>query len=408
LENLIELAEQLCHSPSQDEMNEKGEHCSKTYNDRFGSWNNAKKAAGLDIRNPGENRSKPGRDPIPEKDLLGELNRLAEDLGDTPGIRDMDASGEYCSEVYERRFGSWNNALREAGLRPKVKMGWSEEELIENLQRIAEELGRTPHRNEIRNHGPVSSMPYRRVFESWNDAVEQAGLEKNVTYGISEYDLLSELNRLAEDLDRSPTRQEMTKIGRYSGGIYWEKFGSWNEALRKAGLNVNKLNEVSKKELLSEIQRIADKLEKVPTRDDLLDNTQYSIHWYQKNFQSLDKAFREAIPDRYGRKLLDIFQNSHLPEGDNWEMQREKALKRDGFQCLRCGLTREKHKETTNFDLHVHHRRPRKWYYKKPNKDIEDANQLSNLITLCSSCHKKLESLPVQPKPPETIFSKVS
>jgi predicted HNH restriction endonuclease len=387
-------------------MNEQGKHSSKSYTDRFGSWNEAKKAAGLKTREHGVARN-PGQDPIPKEDLINELQRLAEELGRTPGTRDMSEKGEYCADVYERRIG-WNNALKEAGLEPNMELDWSESELIDHLKDVAEKLGRTPRRNEIRHHSPVSSGPYRRLFDSWNDAVEQAGLEKNSKKNISEEELLSELNRLAEELDRSPKRRDMREFGKYSGGVYWKRFGSWNDALREAGLDIIYLEEVSREELIHEIQEISEELDKVPTQADLLQRTQYSIHWYRKKFESLGEAFREAIPDRYGERLLDLFYHSDLPVGDNWKEQRTKALERDGFQCVRCGLSREEHRQKTGFDLHVHHRKPRKRFYKSPDKDIEDANKLENLITLCSSCHRILECLPVQPKPPDTATAKVS
>lgn len=387
-------------------MNEQGDRYSKSYTRRFGSWNEAKKAAGLKTRKPGVARN-PGQDPIPKEDLVSELQRLADDLGRTPSTRDMSEKGKYCSDVYERRIG-WNNALKEAGLKPNMGLNLGEDELISHLQDVAKKLGRTPRRNEIRHHGPVSSGPYRRFFDSWNDAVEQAGLEKNSRKNISEEELLSELNRLAEELDRSPKRRDMREFGKYSGGVYWKRFGSWNDALREAGLDIIYLEEVSRKELINEIQEVSEELEKVPTKSDLLERTKYSNHWYQKEFESLDEAFREAIPDRYGEKLLRHFRLSHLPGGDNWEEQRQKAMERDGEKCVRCGISREKHKEQTGFDLHVHHRIPRKRFYNDPDKDIEEANRLQNLITLCSSCHRILERLPVQPKPPETSVAKVS
>lgn len=65
--------------------------------------------------------------------------------------------------------------------------------------------------------------------------------------------------------------------------------------------------------------------------------------------------------------------------GSNWKEQRKKALKRDGYTCQVCWLI--------SGDNHVHHIQPRKYF----TGHIEDANVLSNLITLCSSDHKLVE-----------------
>jgi 5-methylcytosine-specific restriction endonuclease McrA len=59
--------------------------------------------------------------------------------------------------------------------------------------------------------------------------------------------------------------------------------------------------------------------------------------------------------------------------GPGWERVRQQVLKRDNFTCQHCGARN---------DIHVHHIIP----YRKT-KD----NSLSNLITLCRSCHTKMD-----------------
>jgi len=63
--------------------------------------------------------------------------------------------------------------------------------------------------------------------------------------------------------------------------------------------------------------------------------------------------------------------------GTNWNEQREKALRRDFYMCQRC---------RTNQSLVVHHIKPVAKF-----DNPKEANKLDNLITLCKSCHKKIE-----------------
>ena len=64
--------------------------------------------------------------------------------------------------------------------------------------------------------------------------------------------------------------------------------------------------------------------------------------------------------------------------GTNWQAQKRRARKRDGC-CKRCG--------TTEGPLAVHHKIPiRLW------SDKEAANDLSNLVCLCESCHRTVEA----------------
>lgn len=69
--------------------------------------------------------------------------------------------------------------------------------------------------------------------------------------------------------------------------------------------------------------------------------------------------------------------------GQNWGHQRRLAAERDGWKCQICGKRINRKK----WDYGVHHIKP----YREFNGDWESANQLSNLITLCRSCHSKVE-----------------
>lgn len=60
---------------------------------------------------------------------------------------------------------------------------------------------------------------------------------------------------------------------------------------------------------------------------------------------------------------------------------RPAVLKRDGYECVRCGV-----KPRDRTQLHAHHVVPVKVGYRSLLCDA-----LSNLVTLCISCHMKLE-----------------
>lgn len=57
-----------------------------------------------------------------EEELLQELRDLAERIGRKPPRKgDMDEHGEHAGRTYQLRFGSWNDAVREAGFEPRAK-----------------------------------------------------------------------------------------------------------------------------------------------------------------------------------------------------------------------------------------------------------------------------------------------
>jgi len=83
--------------------------------------------------------------------------------------------------------------------------------------------------------------------------------------------------------------------------------------------------------------------------------------------------------------------------GPNFSKQREKVLERDNYQCQACGKSQDEIK------LHCHHIISyREFRYpifkgnpiKNPLAEFnwERANRLDNLITLCESCHPRVEN----------------
>ena len=82
--------------------------------------------------------------------------------------------------------------------------------------------------------------------------------------------------------------------------------------------------------------------------------------------------------------------------GRNWNRQRRKALRRDQYRCVDCGLTaKDLYREPD-----VHHRKPIGKFKEKFSEPEwwERGNRIENLVTLCPSCHRKWERWPVQPQ----------
>ena len=73
--------------------------------------------------------------------------------------------------------------------------------------------------------------------------------------------------------------------------------------------------------------------------------------------------------------------------GPQWSRARRLALDRDGHRCRVC--------DTPKSDLgrnpDVHHIVPVRFFEESEEHDIEDAHTLSNVISLCISCHRKAE-----------------
>jgi DEAD/DEAH box helicase domain-containing protein len=74
--------------------------------------------------------------------------------------------------------------------------------------------------------------------------------------------------------------------------------------------------------------------------------------------------------------------------GPNWEQQRSRARARDGHRCRHCGAP-----ERPNRAHDVHHVQPFRTfgYVRGKNDHYLEGNRLENLVTLCRSCHRRVE-----------------
>jgi len=136
LEQLGESAERLGRSPTMREFEQDPETTvhPQTVIQHFGSWNKAKRRAGLVPRRFAT-----------REDLVRLLRELGEDLGRTPTARDLDEhrASMPSKSLYWHTFGSLTAALREAGF--DVPVGEERlERAIEQGAALAKGLGHLP------------------------------------------------------------------------------------------------------------------------------------------------------------------------------------------------------------------------------------------------------------------------
>jgi hypothetical protein len=137
IEQLRGCAERLGRSPTMREFAADGETSAhpQTVIEHFGSWNAAKRAAGLVPRRFAT-----------REELLGMLRELGDRVGRVPTARDIDANRSWMpsKSLYWHTFGSLSTALKEAGF----DVPTSDEERLERALaqgiELADRLGRLP------------------------------------------------------------------------------------------------------------------------------------------------------------------------------------------------------------------------------------------------------------------------
>ena len=105
--------------------------------------------------------------------------------------------------------------------------------IIAEIQRVAKKLG-SDHlsQNEFDEHHELGGVTTAgMLFGSWNLAIKAAGLTPNLTHGhvprrITDDELLEELIRVHKHFGKKPSERNIAAIGNYSLTPYKERWGS--------------------------------------------------------------------------------------------------------------------------------------------------------------------------------------
>ena len=112
--------------------------------------------------------------PVDDSELLADLRRVAKSTNaDTVPQKKYGSLGTYDYSTLIRRFCSWNNALRAAGLVVSNEVSISDERLFDNILVLWQQYGRQPRRSELaKPPSTISQTPYNRRFGSWHRALQ--------------------------------------------------------------------------------------------------------------------------------------------------------------------------------------------------------------------------------------------
>jgi hypothetical protein len=144
---------------------------------------------------------------IPDEELLADLRRVATlSSKGKLSIPDYKNRGKYWDTTIARRFGSWNNALRKAGLPINIEIGVSDIRLFENLERVWVALGRQPcQRDMTKPLSEFSSSPYTRRFNSWNKAlqsfIDYVNEGADVGEEVLDQQIITDTNKTGRDIN---------------------------------------------------------------------------------------------------------------------------------------------------------------------------------------------------------------
>ncbi|ELZ35386.1 homing endonuclease associated repeat-containing protein [Halorubrum tebenquichense] len=234
-----------------------------------------------------------------DEEILDEIRRVANlpAASGRPSKRVFDEHADLSSSTVERRFDSWNAAIEQAGLDPNTETDKiPRADLVAELRRLRDELDQIPTADQMDEHGAYAYITYYERFGSWADALEEVFGEvpDREWKHISDDELIADLQQLADDGER-PTARDMQERGTHAVETYIDRFGSWGDALAAAGFDPSQ--RVTTEALLAELRRLHDEYGGRPTMTVVREHGTYSSQTYYNRFASWDDALDAAFDE---------------------------------------------------------------------------------------------------------------
>lgn len=259
--------------------------------------------------------------------LKKEIKRLDSEHGKVTK-KTMNEYGRFSTGVYQKEFGSWNNALKYSSIEINIKQNNSNEFILNELKRVQEECGKCTY-NTVKEFADISPDLCRNRFGSFENAVEKAGVESHKIKDISKEQLSDELNRISEKINRTPRQKDIKAYSKYSISPFLTKYNSWNSALKENGFEVNYENGMTGKK---------------------------------------HPCWKGGCGEYYGKE---------------WENTRQKALKRANYECEHPDCSKEQC--DNGRELVSHHIIPNRL------TESKYEHNLDNLLVLCDEHHYEIE-----------------
>jgi predicted transcriptional regulator len=188
---------------------------------------------------------------LSDESVLEEIRRVAAlSSGVRLTKRVFDSHARIKSSAVERRFGSWAEATRRAGLSDALPI-YTEDAIVGDIQRVSA----LSHEDSFTlavysKHGQYSGSLIKRQFGGWREALVKAGLEDRyvgphvtermkaqVGRAMSDDEILGRIRAVAAQLGNAHiSGADVEANSEITQSQMYRRFGSVSAALRKAGV----------------------------------------------------------------------------------------------------------------------------------------------------------------------------
>jgi hypothetical protein len=174
--------------------------------------------------------------------------------------------------------------------------------------------------------------------------------------------------------------EEYPHHSRFSSRLLEKRFGSWNDALKAAGLEINQRQNIPDIEFFENMEAVWRALGRQPRRQELIKPfSKIRGETYERRFGGWRKALEAFVAYANSDQeaaVVTVSASKPAPDRRFPDLRlRFRVMSRDSFRCQACGRNPATH---SGVILHVDHVVP----WSKGGKTMED-----NLRTLCQDCN---------------------
>lgn len=254
---------------------------SKIFRNRWGTWSNTLKQAGVSVRKPYQK--------LTNEEMLDRLAEACRLLGRMPKRLEFAKFGLPAPDTYIKRFNvrHLSDVLKLAGIDNvfAFKRDIEKEKLIAELKEVAVLLGHVPSAPELDRIAKQSLYPtsssYRKVFGSWNNALVAAGFSPRLVPGHVSKEYIIETAKNVYNAYGTISYRLMKEYGISQNQIE-TKLGGISELKKMFNLPYKK-PKYDKKDCIDGIIKVYERIGKLPSK---------SVYVFYKGSPSLNTIMR--------------------------------------------------------------------------------------------------------------------